>query len=67
MDAMGVNTPELEAIVCALQTEPEIFGAKISGAGLGDCAVGIGYADLTDLGYPVHHLEINPAGCLFHK
>jgi mevalonate kinase len=67
MDAMGVNTPELEAIVCALQAEPEIFGAKISGAGLGDCAVGIGYADLTGLGYPVHHLEITPAGCRFHE
>ena len=50
MDAMGVNSPELEQIVCALQAEPDIFGAKISGEGLGDCAVGIGYADLTELG-----------------
>jgi mevalonate kinase len=66
MDAMGVNTPELQEIVRALQAQPDIPGAKISGAGLGDCAVGIGHADLTELGYPVHHLEITPAGCTFH-
>lgn len=66
MDEMGVNTPELQEIVSALQAEPEIFGAKISGSGLGDCAVGVGYADLTELGYPVHHLEITPAGCEYH-
>lgn len=67
MDEMGVNTSELQEIVTALQAEPEIFGAKISGSGLGDCAVGIGYADLTGLDYPVHHLEITPAGCEFHE
>jgi len=67
MDEMGVNTPELQEIVTALQAEPEIFGAKISGSGLGDCAVGIGYADLTGLDYPVHHLEITPAGCEYHE
>ena len=67
MDEMGVNTPELQEIVTALQADPEIFGAKISGSGLGDCAVGVGYADLTELGYPVHHLEITPAGCEYHE
>jgi mevalonate kinase len=66
MDEMGVNTPELQEIVAALQAEPEIFGAKISGSGLGDCAVGIGYADLTGLDYPVHHLEITLGGCEWH-
>ncbi|MEN8254385.1 MAG: galactokinase family protein [Verrucomicrobiota bacterium] len=67
MDEMGVNTPELQEIVAALQAEPEIFGAKISGSGMGDCAVGIGYADLKELDYPVHHLEITPAGCEYHE
>lgn len=64
MDAMGVNTPELEEIVAALQAEPDIFGAKISGSGMGDCAVGIGHAALASLRYPVHHLEITPVGGL---
>jgi len=66
MDEMGVNTPELQEIVDALQAAPDVFGAKISGSGLGDCAVGIGYADLKDLDYPVHHLEISPTGCEYH-
>jgi len=63
MDEMGVNTPELQEIVSALQGDPEIFGAKISGSGLGDCAVGIGHAELAQLDYPVYHLEITPVGC----
>jgi mevalonate kinase len=67
MDTMGVNTPELQEIVSALQSDPAIFGAKISGSGLGDCAVGIGYAELKELDYPVHHLEITPTGCIFHE
>lgn len=67
MDEMGVNTPELQEAVEALQAAPDIFGAKISGSGMGDCAVGVGYAELKDLDYPVYHLEITPAGCEFHE
>ena len=67
MDAIGVNTPELQEIVAALQAEPEIFGAKISGSGLGDCAIGVGYAELSGLDYPVHHIEITPTGCAYHE
>ena len=67
MDEMGVNTPELQAIVDALQSHPDIFGAKISGSGMGDCAVGIGVAELEALDYPVYHLKITPAGCLYHE
>ena len=66
MDEMGVNTPELQEIVEALQAAPDVFGAKISGSGMGDCAVGIGVADLKDLDYPVHHLEVSPTGCEYH-
>jgi mevalonate kinase len=62
MNEMGVNTSELEEIVAALQADPDIFGAKISGSGLGDCAVGVGYTDLTGSVYPVHHLEISTTG-----
>lgn len=42
MDAMGVNDARLTAIVQALRADPGIHGAKISGSGLGDCAVGLG-------------------------
>lgn len=67
MDEMGVNTPELQEIVEALQESPDIFGAKISGSGMGDCAVGIGNADLPELDYPVYHIEITPIGCRCHE
>ena len=67
MDELGVNTPELREIVAALQADPGIAGAKISGSGLGDCAVGIGHADLNGLGYPVYHLETTPMGCECHE
>jgi mevalonate kinase len=40
--ALGVNTPVLADIVQALHAEEKIFGAKISGSGLGDCVVGLG-------------------------
>ena len=63
MNEMGVNTPELQEIVAVLQSNPEIAGAKISGSGLGDCAVGIGRADLEMPNYPVYPLEISPCGC----
>lgn len=46
MDALGVNTHELHSIVYTLRTQPHILGAKISGSGLGDCAIGLG--KLTD-------------------
>ena len=67
MDELGVNTPELQEIVAALQADPDISGAKISGSGLGDCAVGIGHADLNGLGYRVYHLETTPMGCECHE
>ncbi|VGO19036.1 mevalonate kinase family protein [Pontiella sulfatireligans] len=67
MAEMGVNTPELQEIVWTLQSDPEVFGAKISGSGLGDCAIGIGNAELPGLNYPVHHLEITPVGCECHE
>src|SRR3990167_1844608 len=40
MVAMGVSNDSLDSIVHTLQKEPEIFGAKISGSGFGDCVIG---------------------------
>jgi len=67
MDEMGLNTPELREIVAALRNDPETGGAKISGSGLGDCAVGIGHSRLNGLDYPVYHLETTPDGCTYHE
>jgi mevalonate kinase len=42
MDALGVNMPIMHDIVLKLRQQPTVLGAKISGAGLGDCIVGLG-------------------------
>lgn len=42
MNDLGVNTPRLTDIIEHLRAQPDIFGAKISGSGLGDCAIGLG-------------------------
>lgn len=46
MEALTVNTPELEKLTILLNQKSKISGAKISGSGLGDCVVGLG--KLTD-------------------
>lgn len=42
MESLGVSTPLLRNMVASLQAEPGLLGAKISGAGLGDCVIGLG-------------------------
>lgn len=42
MNALKVGSPLLNQIVDRLNQEPYIWGAKISGAGLGDCVLGLG-------------------------
>lgn len=42
MRSIGVSNDILEAIVIGLRQDKGIYGAKISGAGLGDCVIGIG-------------------------
>lgn len=42
MNELGVSTPLLNHMVDILRSDPQIVGAKISGAGLGDCVIGLG-------------------------
>ncbi len=42
LDALGVNTRNLNDIILNLREESEILGAKISGSGFGDCVIGLG-------------------------
>jgi mevalonate kinase len=44
MSALGVNLPVLQQLVDQLNQAPGVLGAKISGAGLGDCVSGLGVA-----------------------
>nr|MDP9196219.1 hypothetical protein [Pseudomonadota bacterium] len=39
---LGVSDPELDRLCAALGQDPGISGAKIAGAGLGDCVIGLG-------------------------
>lgn len=41
----GVSTPVIDNIVTALRQQLNILGAKLSGAGLGDCVIGLGRLD----------------------
>ncbi len=43
MQALGVGTFELSDICWRFRKELTIFGAKISGSGLGDCAIALGH------------------------
>jgi mevalonate kinase len=45
MEELGVNTPALTSIIATLRAQPSILGAKISGAGFGDCVIGLGMLD----------------------
>lgn len=41
-ETLGVVSPPLDRIVRALRAVPGMAGAKVSGSGLGDCAIGLG-------------------------
>jgi len=40
--SLGVSNRMLDTLISQVCDYPEIFGAKISGAGLGDCVIGLG-------------------------
>ena len=58
MEAMGLSNPALDAIIRALRADPGICGAKISGSGLGDCALGLGRTGAT---FPFPVMPVEPA------
>lgn len=45
MMTMGLSTPSIQNILEALRHEPHIYGAKISGSGLGDCVIALGHLE----------------------
>ena len=62
LDALGVSNAALAEICFRLRADPGIRGAKISGSGLGDCALGWGRAAGTCAPYPLFALNIEPDG-----
>ena len=61
-DALGVNTLELSEIIYTLRQDPNIFGAKISGSGLGDCAIGLGKTKRQIKDYPMLNIQMSKEG-----
>ena len=49
MESLGVSNPKLRDIVESIRGIPGMLGAKISGAGLGDCVVGLGEGGSSDM------------------
>lgn len=68
MEAMGVSNTKLSEIIHFLQKEKDIFGAKISGAGLGDCVIGVGRMSLQQkCPYRIVPIEIAPQGVIVDR
>ena len=64
---LGVTTPELDAIVAGLRDVPGMLGAKITGAGLGDCAFGVGVEDATVAGFETLPARVADDGLRFES
>jgi len=64
MDAIGVSDASIETLVHRLRNEAGIFGAKISGSGLGDCVLGLGFAECDDLTDGIQSIEVDEQGVL---
>lgn len=66
MDALGVNNGALSKIIYDLRADPAILGAKISGSGLGDCAIGLGRTT-PDFPHPVIPVELAARGLVVEE
>ena len=59
---LGLSTPELEAIYDAFAVTPGCLGAKISGAGRGDCVLALGTDQATAPGFESLPVAIDERG-----
>ncbi|MBR6021361.1 MAG: mevalonate kinase [Kiritimatiellae bacterium] len=64
MDALGVNDARLSELTYALRGDSQVLGSKISGSGLGDCAVGLGRALRRDFGAVRLDVEVDGRGAV---
>ncbi len=61
-DALGVSDETFSRIVQALRAQPHVLGAKISGSGLGDCAIALGHARTPIADFESIPVSIDPDG-----
>ncbi len=42
MQQLGVSNAMIDSLIATLRQQPQVYGAKISGSGLGDCVIAVG-------------------------
>lgn len=62
MEALGVSDRTLSELIYFLRRNPGMLGAKISGAGLGDCVVGLGASENRPTDYTVLPAALSKEG-----
>jgi mevalonate kinase len=66
MEALCVGTNELSRIFWDMKKIPSLYGAKISGSGLGDCVVGLG--EISDEVFEKRiPIRVSPQGVVVHS
>jgi len=66
MEALGVSDAGLCRLVYQLRSDPGIWGAKISGAGKGDCVVGLGELRRRHPGMDILDVRAEARGLMWH-
>ena len=67
MEALGVITPSLAEAVYRLRDDAGILGAKVSGAGLGDCVIGLGNLQARSSGLQILDVRAAEQGLQWHE
>lgn len=66
MSSLGVSDKNLSEIINELRLQPEVFGAKISGSGLGDCVISLGKTRNTIISGTRIEVNIEQEGLVHH-
>ncbi|WP_143821048.1 mevalonate kinase [Motiliproteus sp. MSK22-1] len=64
MDSLGVNDRKLADIIYRLRESDGVYGAKISGSGLGDCVISLGELQQLDIPYEQIPVQVDSDGVL---
>ena len=67
MAGMGIVDANLDQLACTLRAQSTIYGAKISGAGLGDCVIGLGKTTENIAGENQFFIQTTPQGLIWQK
>lgn len=66
LSALGVSSAKLDDLIAKMDALPGIYGAKISGSGMGDCICGIGTISAKDRLPECLDLQVSPSGVCRH-